>query len=64
MTIIEKGSDGYYHPSTEAELQALVASAYQDGRKLRVRGASHSVRGRSTPTATTARVRRPRPTSR
>lgn len=41
--IIPIGDDGYYHPSTEEELQNLVLYAYQNGQSLRVRGSSHSV---------------------
>jgi FAD/FMN-containing dehydrogenase len=37
------GSDGFYHPSSEPELVALVRWAYCDGLQLRVRGAAHSV---------------------
>jgi hypothetical protein len=37
------GPDGFYHPASEGELAALVATAYREGRGLRVRGAAHSV---------------------
>jgi FAD/FMN-containing dehydrogenase len=36
-------NDGCYHPSTEAELAALVAHAGQIGAQLRVMGSTHSV---------------------
>ncbi|HJK92171.1 MAG TPA: D-arabinono-1,4-lactone oxidase [Polyangiaceae bacterium LLY-WYZ-15_(1-7)] len=46
---IEKGSDGYYHPASEAELVELIqlANGTTDGteRTLRVRGSGHSVTG-------------------
>jgi hypothetical protein len=35
--------DGFYHPSSEEELVALVKTAYREGRGLRVRGSSHSI---------------------
>jgi FAD/FMN-containing dehydrogenase len=35
--------DGYHHPASEEELAELVKTAYRDGRRLRVRGAAHSV---------------------
>jgi D-arabinono-1,4-lactone oxidase len=35
-------ADGFRHPSSEAELIALVTAAAQQGRQLRVRGAAHS----------------------
>lgn len=35
--------DGFHHPSSEAELAALVRTAHQQGRRVRVRGAAHSV---------------------
>jgi hypothetical protein len=40
---IPPGTDGFFHPESEAELVALVRSAYMSGLQLRVRGASHSV---------------------
>lgn len=40
---ISPAADGYYHPSTEAEIQELVRFATVTGAKLRVRGAEHSV---------------------
>jgi len=36
-------ADGFEHPASEEELVALVKSAYRQGRRLRVRGAAHSV---------------------
>ncbi|HEX5617265.1 MAG TPA: D-arabinono-1,4-lactone oxidase [Solirubrobacteraceae bacterium] len=36
-------ADGYEHPANEEELVALVKAAYRKGRRLRVRGAAHSV---------------------
>jgi hypothetical protein len=35
--------DGYYHPSSEAALIELVRLAYAQGKKIRCRGAVHSV---------------------
>ncbi len=43
MSIIERGTDGYYHPRTEEELRDLVVHADAMRRRLRVRGSSHSV---------------------
>ncbi|MFL6845996.1 MAG: D-arabinono-1,4-lactone oxidase [Allosphingosinicella sp.] len=40
--IIQKGSDGYYHPKSEDEVVALVKHAAANGLQIRVRGASHS----------------------
>lgn len=40
--IIPIGQDGFYHPSSEAELIALVHKAAADGLQIRVRGAVHS----------------------
>ena len=37
------GADGYHHPSTDAEVAALIAHARSTGKKLRVRGSGHSV---------------------
>ncbi len=36
-------ADGYFHPASESELQALVRHAAATGRRVRVRGAAHSV---------------------
>jgi FAD/FMN-containing dehydrogenase len=36
-------ADGFEHPASEEELVALVKTAYRKGRRLRVRGAAHSV---------------------
>jgi D-arabinono-1,4-lactone oxidase len=36
-------ADGYEHPASEEELVALVKAAYRKGKRLRVRGAAHSV---------------------
>ena len=43
--IIPRGSDGYYHPESEASLRALVVHAYESTPpvRLRVRGSAHSV---------------------
>jgi hypothetical protein len=41
--IIPIGPHGFYEPSTEEELAALVAYAYQNGLQVRARGAAHSV---------------------
>lgn len=43
MSSITRSADGFYHPSTEAELIGLVQEARQKGLQLRVRGAAHSV---------------------
>jgi D-arabinono-1,4-lactone oxidase/FAD binding domain len=43
MGTITKGRDGYHHPTSVEELQELVVLAGSEGRKLRVRGAGHSV---------------------
>lgn len=43
MGTITKGRDGYYHPRSVEELQELVMLALREARKLRVRGAGHSV---------------------
>lgn len=42
---ITQGADGYYHPRSEEELQALVrkAIAASPPLKIRVRGSVHSV---------------------
>ena len=48
MTAVVEGNsisaeaDGFRHPSSEAELIALVKAAAQEGRQLRVRGSAHS----------------------
>jgi FAD/FMN-containing dehydrogenase len=42
QTPLVRGADGYFHPATEADLQALVAVAYAQGTPLRVRGSGHS----------------------
>ena len=39
---ISAEADGFRHPSSEAELIALVKAAAQEGRQLRVRGSAHS----------------------
>jgi D-arabinono-1,4-lactone oxidase len=36
-------TDRFHHPGSEEELAELVRSAHREGRKLRVRGAAHSV---------------------
>jgi D-arabinono-1,4-lactone oxidase len=38
-----RGSDGFFHPTSEEELALLVRAARRAGVKLRVRGAAHSV---------------------
>jgi D-arabinono-1,4-lactone oxidase len=40
---ISKGRDGFYHPTTEAQIAALVKKAYAEGLQVRCRGASHSI---------------------
>ena len=41
--IIPIGPDGFYHPSSEEELAALVAYGYRNGLQVRARGSAHSV---------------------
>jgi hypothetical protein len=41
--VIERGADGYYHPSTVGQVRALVLYARDCGATLRVRGSGHSV---------------------
>ena len=41
--LLSPAADGFFHPTTEAQLQALVRHAAGTGRKVRVRGAAHSV---------------------
>lgn len=41
---IARARDGYFHPSNEDELIALVRAARREGKQLRVRGSAHSVR--------------------
>jgi hypothetical protein len=45
MAIIDRGPDGYFHPASEEELQALVIHARESKERsqLRVRGSGHSV---------------------
>jgi len=38
-----RGTDSYFHPASEEELQALVQQARREGRQLRVRGSAHSI---------------------
>jgi hypothetical protein len=38
-----RGGDGFFHPSTEDDLRALVRHARWNGVRLRVRGSAHSV---------------------
>jgi len=40
---VERGADGFHHPSTEEQLVELVRQANREGRQLRVRGAAHSI---------------------
>ena len=40
--MIARSGDGYYHPSTEEEVVALVQYAAANSLQIRVRGASHS----------------------
>lgn len=42
-TPISPGADGLYHPTTEAEVIALVKYARAHGKQVRVRGSTHSV---------------------
>ncbi|TFF33354.1 D-arabinono-1,4-lactone oxidase [Mucilaginibacter psychrotolerans] len=41
--VIEKGKDGFYHPSTEEQITALVKKASQENLEIRCRGAAHSL---------------------
>jgi hypothetical protein len=41
--VVRAGPDGFHHPASEGELVELVKAAYREGRRLRVRGAAHSV---------------------
>ncbi|MBA3868067.1 MAG: FAD-binding protein [Anaerolineae bacterium] len=41
--MISKAEDGFYHPTTEAEICELVKHAAEQGLKVRVRGSGHSV---------------------
>lgn len=41
--MVRAGRDGFHHPASEGELVELVRAAYREGRRLRVRGAAHSV---------------------
>ncbi|MFT3766705.1 MAG: FAD-binding protein [Minicystis sp.] len=43
MNIIPRGDNGYFQPSSEEELQALIKYAHDNGVPLRVRGSAHSV---------------------
>jgi hypothetical protein len=43
-TALAKGSDGFYHPSTEHEIIELIAQARESGVGIRVRGSAHSVK--------------------
>lgn len=40
---IEPADDGFYYPSTEAEIIQLVKRAHDENLQLRVRGAAHSI---------------------
>ena len=41
--LIERGKDGYYHPSNEDDISEVVKYAVREGLKVRVRGSAHSV---------------------
>lgn len=41
--VIDRGADGYYHPSTVEQVRDLVLHARDVGATLRVRGSGHSV---------------------
>ena len=41
--MVGAGPDGFHHPASEDELVELVRAANRDGRRLRVRGAAHSI---------------------
>src|ERR1700743_1935568 len=38
-----KGEDGFYHPTTENEIVALVKKAGEENLEIRCRGAAHSM---------------------
>lgn len=40
---IERGSDGFFHPTSENQIQDLILMARQNGLQVRVRGSSHSI---------------------
>lgn len=42
--MISKGSDGFYHPETEAQISDLIKDAITRQVKVRVRGSAHSVK--------------------
>ena len=42
MTTLAPGADGFCHPAAEEEVRTLILRARQEGRKVRVRGSSHS----------------------
>src|SRR5215475_1619466 len=42
--MINKGDDGYYHPTNENEVSELIQYAGANGLKIRVRGSGHSVK--------------------
>lgn len=37
------GTDGFYHPTSEDQIVALVKKAHKDGLQIRCRGAAHSI---------------------
>ncbi|MCX6170757.1 MAG: FAD-binding protein [Ignavibacteriales bacterium] len=42
--LFQTGIDGYYHPADETEIKDLILYAKNEGKKIRVRGAAHSVK--------------------
>lgn len=42
--ILEKGTDGFYHPTTEEQIIDLIKMAQTNGLKVRARGSAHSVK--------------------
>jgi len=43
--LIPKDENGFYHPSNEQEIKDLILYAKREGKKIRVRGSAHSVKG-------------------
>lgn len=43
MPELTRDQSGFYHPSSEAEICQLIQQANREGRKIRVRGAGHSL---------------------
>ena len=43
MSEVHRDASGYYHPSSEQEIQELVRQARREGRVIRARGSEHSI---------------------